>query len=175
MENVKLYINEAAVTAVHEFNSYKGYGVDFFIAARSNYSTLYLQVVLYDNEARRYSNIIHKGDNIMVEGSLKVKPYSKSDDTAGYSLVIEKPVVFRKANSSTSDQQSQQIPNERDGTSHESITQITSAESASAVTAEDDCIDDSDFWDAVDENYKQEREKASNQSIVDDPEPELPF
>ena len=38
--NISLPINKATVTAVHEFNSFKGYGVDFFIEAQTSNGTV---------------------------------------------------------------------------------------------------------------------------------------
>ena len=96
MGTVDVNINEAAVTAVHEFGSYKGWGIDFFIKVQSSDCTVYLQVVLYDEEARRKSSYIHEGDFVRVVGILKDKPYQKKDGTAGHSLLIERPIVFDK-------------------------------------------------------------------------------
>ncbi len=115
MATVDVNINEAAVTAVHEFKSYMGYGVDFYIETQSSDCTLYLQVVVYDEEARKKHSYIHEGDYIKVTGALKDKPYQKKDGTAGHSLLIEKPVIFDKIVGRNCEQQSQQ--NHSDGNS----------------------------------------------------------
>ena len=107
MATVDVSINEAVVTAVREFNSFKGYGVDVFIVVQSSDCTLYLQVVLYDNEARRNKPNIHEGDYVRVAGILKDKPYIKKDGTAGHSLLIERPVTFAKIDGRNSVQQLQ--------------------------------------------------------------------
>ena len=108
MSSVNININEAAVTAVREFNSFKGYGLDIFIEAQSSDCTLYLQVTLYDNEARRNSPYVRVGDHVKVAGTLKYKPYTKKDGTAGHSLLIERPVTFTKTGSGNSETLSQQ-------------------------------------------------------------------
>ena len=96
MSTVNVNINEAAVTAVKKFTTFKGVGADFYIEARSNDCTVYLQVVLYDTEATRALSSICEGDVVTVTGVLKDKPYNKRDGTAGHSLLIERPVVFMK-------------------------------------------------------------------------------
>ena len=108
MNNITININEAAVTAIHEFNSIKGYGVDFYIEAKSSNGTVYFQIVTYDNEARSYCRYIHEGDYVRVTGELKTKPYRKKDGTEGLSLLIERPVLFSKIASSNSKPQFQQ-------------------------------------------------------------------
>ena len=96
MSEVNININSAAVTAIHEFKSFKGYGVDFYIEAQSSNGTVYFQVVLYDDTACNYCRYIHEGDYVRVTGDLKTKPYRKKDGTEGLSLIIERPVVFSK-------------------------------------------------------------------------------
>lgn len=105
MSEVNVNINKAAVTAVHEFNSFKGYGVDFFIEVKSSNGTVYLQVVLYDDIACSFSGNIRVGDHVRVTGDLKVKPYEKKDGTAGTALIIERPVSFSKVVSGYSEPQ----------------------------------------------------------------------
>ena len=107
MCEVYVNINEATVTAVNEFNSFKGYGVDFFIEVKGSNGTVYLQVVLYDNIARRNYGYIHAGDHVKVTGDLKVKPYEKKDGTAGTALIIERPISFSKIVSGYSEPQLQ--------------------------------------------------------------------
>lgn len=105
MSEVNVNINSAAVTAIHEFNSFMGYGVDFYIEARSSIGTVYLQVVVYDNEARSYCRYIHEGDYVRVTGDLKTDKYKKKDGTEGISLIIERPVSFSKIVGSDSESQ----------------------------------------------------------------------
>jgi len=136
MSNVNIYINEAAVTAIHEFNSFKGYGVDYFVEAQSCNGTVYLQVVAYDNEARSYCQYIHEGDYVRVTGDLKVKVYKKKDGTDGTALIIEKPIVFSKIISGNSSQQLLQNNEENRKKESEDNRQNPNAVTATAVPAE---------------------------------------
>ena len=136
MSEVNVNINEAAVTAVHEFNSFKGYGVDFFIEVHGSNGTVYLQVVVYDDTARRYSSYIHVGDHVSVIGDLKVKSYAKKDRTAGTALIIERPVTFFKIVSGNSEQQLLQDDSQYEALSLEDIIEAENAATAAAISAE---------------------------------------
>ena len=96
MSTVNVNINEAAVTAVKKFTTFKGVGADFYIEARSSKCTVYLQVVLYDAEATRALSSICEGDSVTVAGDLKDKPYHLKNGAEGHSLVVERPAVFMK-------------------------------------------------------------------------------
>ena len=135
MSNVNININEAAVTAVKEFRSSLGYGVDFYIEACSSNGTVYLQVVAYDEEARSYSRAIHQGDCVRVTGDLKVKVYPKKDGTAGCSLLIERPKVFTRITCSNSEQTLRDTSDNSDNAREISDAVTASAETASAVPA----------------------------------------
>lgn len=114
MSKVNINVQEAVVTAINKFSSYKGFGADFFVGAQSCNGTVYLQVTLYDSEARRNCDYIHEGDKVRITGDMKVKPYIKKDGTAGCSLIVERPIVFSKIISGNCDQQSQRFPEESD-------------------------------------------------------------
>ncbi len=107
MDNVIVTIKDAAVTAVHEFRSFKGYGVDFYIEAMSGNSPVYFQVVFYDDIARSYCRNIHEGDHVKVTGSFRDKIYRKKDGTDGHISLMERPKVFAKTACSNSEQQVQ--------------------------------------------------------------------
>lgn len=160
MGTVDVNINEAAVTAVHEFRSFKGYGVDFFIEVRSSNCTVYLQVVLYDEDARRNRNFILEGDNVKVAGTLKVKTYRKKDGSEGHSLIIERPVLFAKTAGRNSEPQS------KHNTPAEDTRQVSSLyQYMNAVTACDKQEDtDSDFWDDVEAAYAAKQQETACQS-----------
>ncbi len=132
MSQVNVTIEEAAVTAVHEFNSFKGYGADFYVEAQSSNSTVYLQVVVYDDEARSYCRYIHEGDYVRITGDLKTKPYRKKDGTEGLSLIIERPVVFSKIVSGNSKPQLQQQTEK----SIETVSSEEQNQDENAVTAD---------------------------------------
>ncbi len=133
---VNIIINEAAVTAVNEFKSFKGYGVDFFVEASSSNGSVYFQIVVYDDAARSYSRYIHEGDHVKVTGFLKTKPYKKKNGCDGLSLIIERPNEFRKISGSNSELQLPQQPTENEPLSLEDIIEMESAVPASAVTAD---------------------------------------
>lgn len=145
MSQVDVNINEAVVTAVHEFKSFKGYGVDFFVEARSTKGTVFLQVVTYDNEARSYCQYIHEGDYVRVTGDLTVKVYKKKDGTEGTALTIERPVSFSKI--VRSDSKLQLLQDIVDSKTQSNV-QITDTVTANAVSA-DAVIDGDGFWDIV--------------------------
>lgn len=109
MSQVEVNINEAKVTAVNAFKSRMGDGIDVYIEAKSSYCTIYLQVVLYDDEARKTNSSIREGDYVRAAGMLKEKTYTKKDGTVGYSLIIEKPTLFSKI---VSENCSQQVPHQ---------------------------------------------------------------
>ena len=135
MSQVDININAAAVTAIHRFSSRKGEGADFFISAQSSNCTVYLQVTLYDDEARRNCNYIHEGDMVRVTGVLKMKTYIKADGTAGYSLVIERPISFSKIVGCNSNLQSLQQ-------TYNNSAVPASAVTATAVSADYDSLDE---------------------------------
>ena len=137
MSTVDININEAKVTAINEFTSRMGYGLDVFIEAKSSYCTVYLQVVIYDDEARKTHSSICEGDYVRVTGMLKEKTYTKKDGSAGYSLIIEKPVVFSKIVVSNGELQSPQA------TDNSKKTEASSAGEVSALSAENPMIDNS--------------------------------
>lgn len=132
--NIILPISKATVTAVHEFKSFKGYGVDFYIEAQTSNGTVYLQIVTYDDMARSYCQHIHAGDEVQITGALKVKTYQKKDGTAGTALIIERPTAFAKIASGNR----MQLPQDTTGneTPKEMNTRTENAVSASAVTAD---------------------------------------
>lgn len=66
------------------------------IEAQSSNGTVYLQVVVYDEEARNDCRVIHEGDTVKVTGVLSVKPYQKKDGTVGTAVTIERPTLFVK-------------------------------------------------------------------------------
>ena len=167
MANVNINIIEATVTAVHEFRSVRGFGADFFIEAQSSDCTVYLQVVVYDNEARSYCQYIHEGDYVRVTGDLKVKVYKKKDGTEGTALIIERPVSFSKIVRSNS--KSQLLQNTHDGKT-QNIVQSTNAVTANAVSA-DAVIDGDGFWDIV----FSEAEKKKVADVDDDYENDMPY
>ena len=141
MSKVNVNIDEAIVTAVHKFRSSKGEGIDFYVEAKSSNCTVYLQIVLYDEEARsRMVNSIQKGDSVRVTGQLKLKSYQKSDATAGCSLVIERPEVFSIIAGRKNEQQFQHaIPNySEEQTEHES-------RSANNILKAEDTLDESEL------------------------------
>ena len=94
MSEININIYKAVVTAIKEFNTCKGYGVDFYVEAKCSDCTVYLQIVFYDRAAQLYYKSVHEGDYVIVSGTLKVKPYIKKDGTTGCSLLIEKPTDF---------------------------------------------------------------------------------
>lgn len=96
MKKADIILEEAVVTAIRDFRSHLGFGVDFHVEASSGNGSIYFEVVTYDNEARSYCKYIHEGDCVRVTGVLKVKPYQKKDGTAAISLVIERPDSIRK-------------------------------------------------------------------------------
>lgn len=153
MSNINVSIIEAVVTAVHEFNCLKGYGVDYFVEVQSSNSTVYLQIVVYDNDARSYCQYIHEGDSINVTGDLKVKVYKKKDGTDGIALIIERPVSFSKIDHSKDKPQSlQDLYNSKTL----NIVQATDAVTANEDTASADTAED-DFWDIVSSENKKDR------------------
>ena len=168
--NISLPINKATVTAVHEFKSFKGYGVDFFIEAQTSNGTVYLQVVTYDDMARSYCQYIHAGDEVQITGALKVKTYQKKDGTAGTALVIERPVSFSKIVSSNSSTQSPQTSTDESKIS----SQATNAVPATAETDEDNYWDDTEFWADV-EAAKQAEKDQSQDAYPDEDEFETPY
>ena len=131
---VNINIDEAAVTAVHEFQSNMGFGADFFVKARNSRDEEYFQVVVYDNEARSYCRYIHEGDHVRVTGILTTKPYKKKNGENGLSLILERPTAFRKIASGNSNQQLQQ--QDIESLSLEDIIEAESAMAATAVSAE---------------------------------------
>lgn len=136
MENVMVTIKDAAVTAVREFRSFKGYGVDFYIEAMSGNSPLYFQVVFYDDIARSYCRNIHEGDHVKVTGSFRDKIYRKNDGTDGHSLLMERPKVFAKTAGGNSEQQLPQQDNQHEAQSSEDIIEAENAATAAAISAE---------------------------------------
>ena len=167
MANVNININEAAVTAVHEFRSVRGYGVDFYIEAQSSDCTVYLQVVTYDNEARSYCQYIHEGDYVRVTGDLKVKVYKKKDGTEGTALIIERPVSFSKL---VRDNSKPQLLHGTPDSKIQKSIQTTTAVTAKAVPA-DAVIDGDGFWDIV----FSDAEKKSVAEADDEYENDMPF
>jgi len=143
MSQVNVNVNEAIVAAVKEFNTFKGYGVDFYVQAHSSSGTVILQVVLYDNEARSYCQNIHVGDTVSITGNLKVKIYRKADGAEGFSLVIEKPVSFTRIASGSSKQllQTSETDNKEKSEAEEEVT----------ITARTACenIKDDNTWDSA--------------------------
>ncbi len=133
---VDVNINEATVTAVHEFHSIKGYGVDFYVEARSNNGAVFLQIIVYDNEARNYCRYIHEGDHVKVTGNMTVKPYAKKDGTTGCSFVVERPIMFRKIVGWNSEQQLLQRGNQVETPSLEDIVAAENAITATAISAD---------------------------------------
>lgn len=111
MSNVLVDIQSATVTSIREFNTYKGYGVDFYIKAQGTECTVYLQVVLFDREARNQFSFFNEGDTVRVAGILKDRPYLKKDGTPGHSLIIENPGVFHKIITSNNTPRSQPAVN----------------------------------------------------------------
>ena len=166
MSLVNINIREATVTAVHEFTSYLGYGVDFFIEAQSSYGTVYLQVIIYDSSARNYCQYIHQGDSVRVTGDLKVKVYKKKDGTDGTALIIEKPEVFSKiVGSNSRTQLLQDTPNNK----IQNSVQTTTAVTANAVSA-DTVIDGDGFLDLVFSDSEKRTE-----AVADDYEDDVPY
>lgn len=137
MSHVDVNIKEARVTALNAFKSSMGDGLDVFIEAKCSYCTVYLQVVLYDDEACRMRSSICEGDYVRVTGILKEKTYTKKDGTAGYALIIERPTVFAKKAGSDCSPQVMQKPSTDTTSPSEKPEQATNAETASAVTADE--------------------------------------
>lgn len=131
-------IDEAAVTAVNEFNSKIGYGVDFYVKARNSRDVEYFQVVVYDDEARSYCRHIHEGDHVRVTGIMTTKPYKKKNGENGLQLIIERPLDFRKYSSGNSEQQLLQKDYQFEAPSLKDIIDAENAVSASAITAGND-------------------------------------
>ncbi len=93
------------VTKVHEFYTQQGYGIDIFLKETEGTETLYLQIVLYNETARKFFNLIQVDDNVKVSGRLKYKPYAKKDGTITASLIIERPNMLERLS-----QPSQELP-----------------------------------------------------------------
>ena len=91
MPRVEVNTKKATVTKVCPFQTRMGPGVNFYVEAKSDIGTVYLQVVLYDERARKALLDIHKDNLLDISGSLKYQMYQKKDGTTGYSLVIENP------------------------------------------------------------------------------------
>ena len=94
MPSVNVNTKKATVIDVHSFQTRQGYGVDFYVEANSGIGTVYLQIVLYDDRARKATANIQKGDLLDISGCLKHKTYQKKDGSTGSSLVIENPTLL---------------------------------------------------------------------------------
>ncbi len=99
MGYAKIETKKATVTALHPFKTSQGYGTDVYIEARSDISTVYLQVVVYDDQAETAMRILHVGDAVDVSGVLKHKRFAMKDGNTGFSMIIEKPTLFDKIKS----------------------------------------------------------------------------
>ena len=96
MGYAKIETKKATVTALHPFKTSQGYGTDVYIEARSDISTVYLQVVVYDDQAETAMRTLHVGDAVDVSGVLKHKRFAMKDGNTGFSMIIEKPTLFDK-------------------------------------------------------------------------------
>lgn len=141
MSQVNVNIDKATVTAIHRFRSFRGEGIDFYVEAKSSNCTVYLQIVLYDGDARSaLVNSIHEGDNVRVTGDLKVKSYLKLDGTPACSLIIERPVVFTKIVTGNSGQQYQHFQ-----TDYREDHAETAGRTSNMKLEKDDVPDESEF------------------------------
>jgi single-stranded DNA-binding protein len=94
MGSVKIDTKKATVIKLHPFRTAQGYGADVFIEAKSDISTAYLQIVVYDEQAETAMRILHVDDVVDVSGELKLKKYARKDGSSGFSVIIEKPALF---------------------------------------------------------------------------------
>ena len=96
MSSVKIETKNATVIKLHPFRTSQGYGTDVFIEAKSDISTTYLQVVVYDEQAETAMRILHVDDVVDVSGELKSKKFVMKDGSNGFSIIVEKPTLFDK-------------------------------------------------------------------------------
>lgn len=96
MGYVNIDTRKATVTKIHPFRTAKGHGVDIYLEAKSDDCTVYLQVVVYDEQADTAMQILHVEDTVNVAGVLKFKKYAMKDGQFGYSMIIDKPTLFDK-------------------------------------------------------------------------------
>ncbi len=96
MGYVNIDTRKATVTKLHPFRTAKGHGADIYLEAKSDDCTVYLQVVVYDEQADIAMQKLHVEDSVNVAGILKFKKYAMKDGQSGYSMIIEKPTLFDK-------------------------------------------------------------------------------
>lgn len=96
MGYVNIDTRKATVTKLHPFRTAKGHGVDIYLEAKSDDCTVYLQVVVYDEQADTAMQILHVEDSVNVAGVLKFKKYAMKDGQPGYSMIVDKPTLFDK-------------------------------------------------------------------------------
>ena len=166
MSEVNVNIDKAEVTQIREFCSSKGYGIDIYVTAKSSDCTVYLQIVLYDERARKGYNIVHVGDILTVKGILKVKNYPKNDGTTGWSLTIENPeYLCQVQNSSNSIPQLPQQTEDNKNRITEANACSVDAVSASAVSADEPAADNPGIKDRV-ADTKQEQDAGREKGGV---------
>ncbi len=96
MGYVSIETRKATVTKLHPFWTAQGQGLDIYLEAKSNDCTVYLQVVVYDEQADIAMQILHVEDSVNVAGVLRFKKYTMEDGQPGYSMFINKPTLFDK-------------------------------------------------------------------------------
>lgn len=81
------------ITSMKQFSAPGGPGLDVYIEDTSEGYTIYLQVVLYDEKAKKGSSLLRQGDIITVEGPINLNYYQKADGTKAFNLVVVNPKV----------------------------------------------------------------------------------
>ena len=76
MGYVNIETRKATETKLHPFRTAQGHGVDIYLEAKSDDCTVYLQVVVYDEQADVAMQILHVEDSVNVAGILKFKKYT---------------------------------------------------------------------------------------------------